>query len=122
MNLRTGLALVPLAVLALTGCSATSAPSTTAGSATAAAAPSASASASYRMGDVAAHNTAQDCWVAVDDGVYDVTSWISRHPGGPDKITGLCGTDATDAFRTQHDSQEKPNQQLASFRIGTLVD
>ncbi len=74
------------------------------------------------MTDVAKHNTQQDCWAAIDGSVYDLTSWISRHPGGPDKIIPLCGTDATTAFHNQHDDQEKPNQQLATFRIGALID
>ena len=31
--------------------------------------------------EVAAHNTAQDCWIVVDNGVYDVTQWLDKHPG-----------------------------------------
>lgn len=114
MKLRGGVLLAPLTILALAGCGASPAPTTSA--------PSGSASAGYRMTDVAKHNTQQDCWAAVDGSVYDLTSWISRHPGGPDKIIPLCGTDATTAFHNQHDGQEKPNQQLATFRIGALVD
>ena len=119
VKLRTGLLLAPVTVLMLAGCGAS--PSTSA-SPTATATASADGSTGYRMSDVAQHNTQQDCWAAVDGDVYDLTSWISRHPGGADKIIPLCGTDASAAFRNQHGSQERPNQQLASFRIGTLVD
>ncbi len=105
------------AALALSACGGSPAPSTSVD-----ATPTGSASVGYRMADVAQHNTQQDCWVAVDDSVYDVTSWISRHPGGPDKSLPLCGTNATSAFRGQHGDQEKPNTQLASFRIGALLD
>jgi len=127
------LILAPLTLLLMAGCSAAipstpapasapassaSAPSTVASSSS----PTTSASTSYTPSDVAKHDTAEDCWAAIDGGVYDLTSWISRHPGGPDKIEPLCGTDATQKFRTQHDSQEKPNNQLASFRIGDLSD
>jgi len=115
---RIGVLLAPLTILALAGCGASPSPSAS----TAAPSGSASASASYRMTDVAKHNTQQDCWAAIDGSVYDLTSWISRHPGGPDKIIPLCGTDATTAFHNQHDDQEKPNQQLATFRIGALID
>ncbi|MFT4216402.1 MAG: cytochrome b5-like heme/steroid binding domain-containing protein [Micropruina sp.] len=115
MKLRTGTLLAPLAVLVLTalplsGCSGASAPSA-----------SASATLTFSLADVAKHNTKDDCWAAVDGGVYDLTSWISLHPGGPDKIVPLCGTDATTAFRNQHDSQSKPNDQLAQFRVGDLA-
>lgn len=122
MRIRTGALLAPLAALALAACSGSPTPSSTTASAPGSAPASASASTSYRMSDVAQHNTQQDCWAAIDGDVYNLTSWISQHPGGSDKIIPLCGTDATSAFRNQHGSQEKPNAQLASFKIGTLVD
>lgn len=112
MKLRTALLLAAPAALLLTGCGGSPAPS-----------PSNSVSLSgvYSMADVATHNTKDDCWAVIDGGVYNLTSWITRHPGGPDKIIPLCGTDATSAFRNQHDSQEKPNQQLAEFKVGELA-
>jgi len=72
------------------------------------------------MAEVAKHNSQQDCWAVIDGGVYDLTTWISRHPGGPDKIIPLCGTDATSKFHGQHDDQARPNEQLATFKVGTL--
>jgi predicted heme/steroid binding protein len=32
--------------------------------------------------EVAQHNTPNDCFLVVDGKVYDVTTFISRHPGG----------------------------------------
>lgn len=32
------------------------------------------------------HNVRTDCWLAVRGKVYDVTSWIEKHPGGEDTI------------------------------------
>lgn len=96
--------------------SATSAP-------TAAAAATATVTASvisYTIGQVATHNTAADCWVAVDGKVYDVTEWQQLHPGGAQRITNLCGTDGTAAFRDQHGSASRPNENLAKYLIGTL--
>ncbi|SPD85727.1 conserved exported protein of unknown function [Micropruina glycogenica] len=135
MTLRTGIVLATLALVPLAACSggaaATSAAPAPASSSAAAPAPSASAtgaaspsgsSQSYTMADVAKHNSQTDCWAAIDGDVYDLTQWISRHPGGPDKIIGLCGTDATSAFHNQHDDQARPNEQLASFKVGTLTD
>lgn len=74
----------------------------------------------YTMDDVKAHNTAGDCWAAINGKVYDLTNWEDKHPGGADKITALCGTDATEAFSGQHDSQPKPNAALIPFQIGVL--
>ena len=76
---------------------------------------------SFTLGDVAGHATQDSCWAAVDDGVYDLTGWIDRHPGGQARILALCGTDATAAFQDQHDSDDRPQEQLAQFRIGDLL-
>lgn len=133
MNLRSGIALATLTLLPLAACSGTastpSAPATSASSTASApsTSPASSSSATaamktYQLSDVAKHNTQADCWAAIDGGVYDLTQWISRHPGGADKILPLCGTDASSKFETQHDSQEKPNAQLATFKVGELAD
>lgn len=36
--------------------------------------------------DLSKHNVASDCWLAVRGKVYDVTSWVPKHPGGEDTI------------------------------------
>jgi len=28
------------------------------------------------------HSSREDCWIVIDGGVYDVTSWLPKHPGG----------------------------------------
>jgi len=48
------------------------------------------------------HNTAKDCWIAVRGKVYDVTSWVSRHPGGEDTLVLNGGRDATQIFESYH--------------------
>ncbi|QLQ16050.1 MAG: cytochrome b5 domain-containing protein [Micropruina sp.] len=74
----------------------------------------------HTLAEVRQHASTSSCWVAVDGSVYDLTGWISRHPGGPDRIVPLCGTDASGAFHAQHGNQAEPNQRLAEFRIGRL--
>lgn len=74
----------------------------------------------YTMAQVAEHNNATSCWTAINKEVYDVTGWISAHPGGPDKIEGLCGKDGTSMFEGQHSGQGEPNDRLSSFKIGAL--
>lgn len=68
--------------------------------------------------EVAAHSSPEDCWAIVGDGVYDLTAWISRHPGGGPVIEAMCGTDATAAFEGEHAGQREPEEELAAFRIG----
>ena len=57
--------------------------------------------------DVAEHNTEGDCWVVIDGKMYDVTSYIPQHPGGPEKIIKECGKDATAIFDLQHKPEAK---------------
>ncbi len=76
--------------------------------------------AGYTMSDIATHAIASSCWTAVNGSVYDVTSWINKHPGGSRAILGMCGKDASSAFDNQHGGQSRPEAELASFKIGVL--
>ncbi len=75
---------------------------------------------SYTMADIQAHSTQSSCWSAIGGDVYDLTSWISRHPGGEGTIIGLCGTDGTAAYTNQHKSSRRPKSVLALLKIGIL--
>jgi cytochrome b involved in lipid metabolism len=75
---------------------------------------------SYSMAQVAEHNTPNDCWSAVNGGVYDLTTWVDRHPGGPDQIIGLCGTDGSDKFNKKHGGGAPAETALALLKIGIL--
>ena len=89
--------------------------------ATVAPSPSASATpAGYTMDQVKANNTASKCWSAIDGKVYDLTNWISSHPGGAGAITSLCGTDGTSAYINQHKGQSRPGSTLAAYLLGPL--
>ena len=49
----------------------------------------------WSLADVAPHNHKDDCWIVIDDGVFEITAWINGgHPGGlaPEPY---CGSDAT---------------------------
>lgn len=51
--------------------------------------------------EVQKHNSSSDCWTIISGKVYNVTDFISRHPGGSE-ILRACGTDATTLFTTRH--------------------
>ena len=76
--------------------------------------------AGYTMEQVKANNSAQKCWSAIDSKVYDLTNWISSHPGGAGAITSLCGTDGTAAYINQHKGQTQPASRLAGYLLGPL--
>jgi cytochrome b involved in lipid metabolism len=69
---------------------------------------------------VAANNSPSKCWTIIGNKVYDVTAFISKHPGGKSRIEGLCGIDGTSRFRGQHGSSGGPNMQLDNYYIGDL--
>lgn len=74
------------------------------------------------MEEVEQNDSPDSCWAVMSGTVYDLTDWIDQHPGGADRIEGLCGTDAEAAFEGQHGGQGGPEGQLAEFEIGTLAD
>jgi cytochrome b involved in lipid metabolism len=72
----------------------------------------------YTMAEVAKHNSASSCWTAINGKVYDVTNWISQHPGGQQAILSICGLDGSAAFNNQHSGQSRPANELTAFYIG----
>ena len=76
--------------------------------------------AGFTMTQVRANNSARSCWTAIDGVVYDLTKWISNHPGGSGAILFLCGTDGTNAFSAQHQNQARPAIRLDTYRLGPL--
>lgn len=75
---------------------------------------------SFTMADVKTHNSSASCFTVVNGNVYDVTSWINKHPGGSSAIKGMCGVDASSAFNGQHGGESRPESTIASFKIGVL--
>ena len=76
---------------------------------------------SYTAAQVALHDTSKDCWASINGGVYNLTSWITQHPGGESAIATICGKDGSAAFDGQHGSDPRAQSMLATFRIGSLA-
>lgn len=76
----------------------------------------------YTLAQVASHNSAASCYSAINGSVYDLTSFVSRHPGGAAAIKSLCGVDGTAAYNNQHGGSGRPASELASLRIGSLAN
>ncbi len=75
----------------------------------------------YTMAQVAEHATAASCWSAINGDVYDLTSWIGQHPGGPNAIRSICGQDGSAGFNNRHATTPEALQTLPTFKIGTLL-
>jgi cytochrome b involved in lipid metabolism len=84
----------------------------------------AQATTTYTAATVATHNTESSCWIIISGKVYDVTAYLSMHPGGRSVMTPLCGKDATTGFTTRGGTGTHSNSafnMLGNFQIGTLV-
>lgn len=72
--------------------------------------------------DVASHNSRTSCWSSINGSVYDLTSWIPKHPGGEQRILSICGIDGSAKFNGQHGKSSKIAGILAGFKIGVLAN
>ena len=76
---------------------------------------------SYGKADLARHATAEDCWMAIRGGVYNLTAYLPEHPARPELVMPWCGKDATDAYNTK--TKGRPHapyadELLANYKIG----
>lgn len=78
----------------------------------------------YSMAKISSHNSKEDCWLLINNKVYDVTSFISSHPGGSAILQG-CGKDATELYETRPMGSGTPHSSnardmLKEYYIGDL--
>ncbi|CBZ55261.1 hypothetical protein NCLIV_056850 [Neospora caninum Liverpool] len=52
--------------------------------------------------ELSKHCTREDLWVALDGAVYDISSYVSFHPGGARILVDHAGTDISEVFRRYH--------------------
>jgi len=52
----------------------------------------------YTLEEVKKHNKKTDVWIALHKKVYNVTKFVSEHPGGPDILMEAAGKDASSMF------------------------
>ncbi|EPS40133.1 hypothetical protein H072_6068 [Dactylellina haptotyla CBS 200.50] len=70
---------------------------------------------------VAKHNTPESCWVILYGKVYDVTDFLTSHPGGSKIILQLAGKDATEEYDPIHPRGTLESALSVSANLG-LID
>jgi cytochrome b involved in lipid metabolism len=82
-------------------------------------------STSIPASEVAKHNSSRDCWIIIENKVYNVTTHLRTHPGGAGLITPYCGKEATQAFQTKGgiggNHSSRAYSQLTPFYVGDLA-
>jgi len=71
---------------------------------------------------VAMNDSEASCWSVINGNVYDLTDWISSHPGGASRILGLCGIDGTSQFEGKHGGSAAAEGTLESYLLGSIGD
>ncbi|KAJ5326009.1 uncharacterized protein MYU51_000849 [Penicillium brevicompactum] len=69
---------------------------------------------------ISEHKTPEDCWVVVNNQVWDVTDFLEEHPGGSNIILKYAGSDATKAYSEVHAPSVMKNNLDADKLKGVL--
>jgi len=69
--------------------------------------------------EVSKHNTRNDCYLIINNKVYDVSEYISYHPGGSRVITSRCGKEVTGIFARIHSNRAW--DLLKKYKVGTIT-
>ena len=76
----------------------------------------------YTQAQVAEKNSKTSCWTIINGDVYDITSYVPKHPGGEDNITQVCGKDGSQLFAKPMEHKEGgASNVITEFKIGTLA-
>ena len=61
----------------------------------------------YSWNEISKHNTRESCWIVAHKKVYDVTEFISDHPGSSNAILKHAGKDCSVDFDFHSYSTQK---------------
>ena len=70
----------------------------------------------FSLEEIALHNSRTDCWLLINEKVYDVTMFINSHPGGSAILQG-CGQEATLLFETRPMGSGNPHSVSAQSSL-----
>lgn len=71
--------------------------------------------------EVSKHNKPDDCWVVIENEVYDLTDFIDIHPGGPLILKLNAGMDVTAIFKPLHAKGTLEKYIKPEWYIGNLT-
>lgn len=75
----------------------------------------------FTRAEVAKHYDSKDTWIIIHNKVYNVTAFLSEHPGGEEVLLEQAGGDGTEAFEDIGHSTDA-RQMMEPYQIGELVE
>ncbi|XP_059120033.1 cytochrome b5 type B [Peromyscus eremicus] len=73
----------------------------------------------FRLEEVAKRNSAEETWMVIHGRVYDITRFLSEHPGGEEVLLEQAGADATESFEDVGHSPDA-REMLKQYYIGDV--
>jgi len=73
----------------------------------------------FTIQEVSKHQWPSDCWTTIHGRVYDVSTFVAKHPGGTLLLMNAAGIDATALWESNH-APGKPARTLEKYCIGKL--
>ncbi|KAK0163004.1 hypothetical protein PV327_006721 [Microctonus hyperodae] len=74
----------------------------------------------FTADEVARHNSANDLWMIMHGGVYNLTKFLQEHPGGEEVLLNLAGMDGTTCFEEMGHTSEAV-QLRETLKIGIVA-
>lgn len=81
------------------------------------------AAAIYTLHDLSKHSTQNDCWILIQDKIYDISAYISKHPAPKPILLKYCGKNADHGWLTKDIGKAHSPMALRilkTFEIGTI--
>ena len=75
------------------------------------------------MEEVAKHSISKDCWIIIKNNVYDISSYVSKHPAPEAVLTKYCGKVADKGWDTKDKTSphsRAANRLLDRYKVGML--
>ena len=61
-----------------------------------------------------------DCWILINDTVYNVTQYAPTHPGGSEYVTDFCGSNSTKDYYINHPYEYLEIHLSSDSRMGVI--
>ena len=60
----------------------------------------------YTKEEVLEHKTINDCWIIIKNKIYNITNYLTIHPGGKNILLQIAGKDCTEYFNNINHSKK----------------